>query len=108
MTETANLAQAKNPFSSWEGGECFGFAVSAMMASRAPLTVDIGSERGTQRAAMHGDLGALVGSGNLEASHAPILSAVVSPSIFPVHLAGFRSSHFQAHHSSALNPVCSV
>jgi hypothetical protein len=53
-------------------------------------------------------LGALVGSGNLEASHAPILSAVVSPSIFPVHLAGFRSSHFQAHHSSALNPVCSV
>ena len=108
MTETANLAQAKNPFSSWEHGECFGFAVSAMMASRAPLTVDIGSEHGTRRAALHGDLGALVGSGNLEASHAPILSAGVSPSIFPVHLARFGSSDFQAHHSFAINPVCSV
>jgi hypothetical protein len=108
MTETANLAQAKNPFSSCEDGECFGFAVSAMMASRVPLTVDIGSERGTRRAALHGDLGALVGSGNLEASHAPILRAGVSPSIFPVHLARFGSSDFQAHNSSALNPVCSI
>jgi hypothetical protein len=108
MTETANLAQAKNPFSSWEDGECFGFAISAMMASRVPLPVDTGSWRGTRRAALHGDLGALVGSGNLEASHAPILSAGVSPSIFPVHLARFGSSDFQARHSFAINPVCSV
>jgi len=108
MTETAILVQAKNPFLSCEDGECSDFAVSTVMASRVPLTVDIGSERGTRRAALHGDLGALVGSGNLAASHALILSAVVSPSIFPVHLAGFGSSNFQAHHSCAINPVCSV
>jgi hypothetical protein len=108
MIETANLAQANNPFSSCEDGECFGFAVSAMMTSRVPLPVDICSERGTRRAALHGDLGALVSSGNLEASHAAILSAVVSPITFPVHLARFGSSNFQAHHSSALNPDCSI
>ena len=108
MTETANLAQAKNPFSSWEHGECFGFAISAMMASRGPLPVDTGSWRGTRRAALHGDLGTVVDSGNLEASHAAILSAVVSAGIFPVHLARFGSYDFQAHHSSALNPVCSI
>jgi hypothetical protein len=107
MTETAILAQANNPFSSCEDGEYFGFAISAVMASRVPLPVDTGW-RGTRRAALHGDLGALVGSGNLEASHAPILSAGVSPSIFPVHLARFGSSDFQAHHSFAINPVCSV
>ena len=108
MTETAILAQANNPFSSCENGECFGFAISAMMASRVPLPVDTGSWRGTRRAALHGDLGTVVDSGNLEASHAAILSAVVSAGIFPVHLARFGSSDFQAHHSSALNPVCSI
>jgi len=107
MTETAILAQANNPFSSCEDGEYFGFAISAMMASRVPLPVDTGW-RGTRIAALHGDLSAVVDSGNLEASHAPILSAVVSPSIFPVHLARFRSSNFQAHHSSAINPDCSI
>ena len=108
MTETAFLAQAKNPFSSCENGECSGFAVSTVMASRVPLPVDAGSWRGTRGAALHGDLGAVVDSGNLEASHAAILSAVVSPSICPDQLVRFGSSNFQAHHSSALNPVCSI
>lgn len=108
MTETAILAQAKNPFLSRENGECFGFAVSTTMASRVPLPVDAGSGRSTRIAALHGDLGAMVDSGKLEASHAEILSAVVSSSVFPDQLAHFGSSNFQAHHSSALNPVCSI
>ncbi|MFN8734006.1 MAG: hypothetical protein ACK5ZD_12695 [Hyphomonadaceae bacterium] len=108
MTETAILAQAKNPFLSRENGECFGFALSTTMASRVPLREDAGSGRGTRIAALHGDLGAMVDSGKPEASHAEILSAVVSPSIFLGQLAHFGSSNFQAHHISALNPVCSV
>lgn len=108
MTETAILAQAKSPFLSCENGECFGFAVSTTMASRVPLPVDAGSGRGTRIAALHGDLGAMVDSGKLEASHAEILSAVVSPSIFPGQLARFRSSNFQAHHKGASNLVCSI
>lgn len=108
MTETATLEQPKNPFSSCENGECFGFAVSAVMARRVLSSVDAGSLCGTRGAVLHGELGAVVNSGNPDASRPAILNAVVSPSMFPDQLARFGSSNFRAHHSSALNPVCSI
>jgi hypothetical protein len=105
MTVTAILEQPKNLFSSFEKGEWLGFVISAGVASRVPAPVGAVSLRGTRGAALHGDLGAVVDSGNSDASRGAILSAVVSPSIFPDRPARFGSSNFQAHLSNALSSI---
>ena len=105
MTETAILKQSKNPFSSFEKDEGFGFVVLAAMVNGVPAGAS--SLIGTRGAVLHHELGAVGNSGNPDALCASNLNALISPRKVPRGQTHFGFPSFQARLRRALTSVCS-
>jgi hypothetical protein len=93
MTETSILKQSKNPFSSFEKGEGFGFVVLAAMVNGVPAGAS--SLIGTRGAVLHHELGAVGNSGNPDALCASNLNALISPRKVPRGQTHFGFPSFQ-------------